>query len=481
MANRTFDNSTEFAISTTGQTLTSNNAFRNRWSENVVESLRQSGVLNGRFAAPSDTPPVDTSLIWTDTSAQTAEGQEPPVYRFFNSGTMTWDPASFVEIWQAASGAVNVDAIEQAGGVNITSSAGTGGTIALATGANAGVMSPADKQKLDGIASGAEVNVQADWAEGDTGSDAFIQNKPDNIGGFLGTSLGNTPDADSVLVTSSSGTDTDIPSATQALAGVMSAADKTALDNAVTQTGNNTFTGTNIFDDDGFTLQDDADNTKRLNFQLSGLTTSTTRTLTVPDADDTVMVLGLAQTVTGNKTFSGTTTLSGPITSSGTFTTIHASGFVGSGISPTFPFHAVTTTGTDAEIMLATAPGTDDARVSLFSTGNQGWHVQTNRANNTFEIGNTVTEFLILNASTTTVTVPGQFISGTDTVWNEGLGNNSETAANIASSSATINTQNKFQGKQVYDTTNNRIMVADGSGATSLWYVADGSASVTPA
>lgn len=34
------------------------------------------------------------------------------------------------------------------------------------------------KTKLDGIATGAEVNVQSNWNETDTGSDAFIQNKP---------------------------------------------------------------------------------------------------------------------------------------------------------------------------------------------------------------------------------------------------------------------------------------------------------------
>ena len=34
------------------------------------------------------------------------------------------------------------------------------------------------KDKLDGIATGAEVNVQADWTESDSSSDAYIQNKP---------------------------------------------------------------------------------------------------------------------------------------------------------------------------------------------------------------------------------------------------------------------------------------------------------------
>ena len=45
-------------------------------------------------------------------------------------------------------------------------------------GTNNKVFSAADKTKLDGIATGAEVNVQANWTETDTNSDAYIQNKP---------------------------------------------------------------------------------------------------------------------------------------------------------------------------------------------------------------------------------------------------------------------------------------------------------------
>lgn len=41
-----------------------------------------------------------------------------------------------------------------------------------------GAMSASDKTKLDGIASGAEVNVQSNWTEADSSSDAFILNKP---------------------------------------------------------------------------------------------------------------------------------------------------------------------------------------------------------------------------------------------------------------------------------------------------------------
>ena len=51
-------------------------------------------------------------------------------------------------------------------------------TYTTATTTAAGLMSAADKTKLDGIASGAEVNVQSDWSVADSSSDAFIKNKP---------------------------------------------------------------------------------------------------------------------------------------------------------------------------------------------------------------------------------------------------------------------------------------------------------------
>ncbi len=41
-----------------------------------------------------------------------------------------------------------------------------------------GLMSAADKSKLDGIAAGAKVNVQADWNVNDETSDAYVQNRP---------------------------------------------------------------------------------------------------------------------------------------------------------------------------------------------------------------------------------------------------------------------------------------------------------------
>ena len=48
----------------------------------------------------------------------------------------------------------------------------------VVTTAKRGLMSSVDKTKLDGIAAGAEVNVQSDWNESDSTSDAYIANKP---------------------------------------------------------------------------------------------------------------------------------------------------------------------------------------------------------------------------------------------------------------------------------------------------------------
>jgi hypothetical protein len=55
-------------------------------------------------------------------------------------------------------------------------------------------------------------------------------------------------------------------------------------------------------DDDNFTLLDNADGTKKAQFQCSGITSGATRTLTVPDANDTIVGKATTDTFT-NKTF----------------------------------------------------------------------------------------------------------------------------------------------------------------------------------
>ena len=57
----------------------------------------------------------------------------------------------------------------------------------------------------------------------------------------------------------------------------------------------------------------------------------------------------------------------------------------------------------------------------------------------------------------------------------------SDTATNISSITSTINTVGKYAGLFIWDTTNHRLMRAEGSAAADTWYVVDGSVSVTPA
>jgi len=61
-----------------------------------------------------------------------------------------------------------------------------------------------------------------------------------------------------------------------------------------------------------------------------------------------------------------------------------------------------------------------------------------------------------------------------------GLVMRTATAADIASAAAAINGTGKKAGLVVFDTTNNRLMVASGGTTVSPWYVVDGSASVIP-
>lgn len=61
-----------------------------------------------------------------------------------------------------------------------------------------------------------------------------------------------------------------------------------------------------------------------------------------------------------------------------------------------------------------------------------------------------------------------------------GVGPVDVSAANIASKVASINVTDKYAGKLVWDTTNNRMLRAGGALDVSPWYVIDGSVTVTP-
>ena len=110
---------------------------------------------------------------------------------FEPSGTTVEDVAARVDILETEMESVESDiaALETAVGNKVDKVDGKG----LST----NDYTSEEKQKLAGIAANAEVNVQSDWNESDTGSDAYIKNKPASLpanGGNADTVGGKTVD-----------------------------------------------------------------------------------------------------------------------------------------------------------------------------------------------------------------------------------------------------------------------------------------------
>jgi hypothetical protein len=99
-----------------------------------------------------------------------------------NEGIKTVDESGsivFLSGGGGGGGITNLSNTPSATQLVVESSNGGDTTLAAATSSLAGVMSAADKTKLDGVQSGAEVNVNADWDA--LSGDAQILNKP-NLG-----------------------------------------------------------------------------------------------------------------------------------------------------------------------------------------------------------------------------------------------------------------------------------------------------------
>jgi hypothetical protein len=191
--------------------------------------------------------------------------------------------AKMLAVLQAAAGSTNLSASRDASSMTVISDTGQDATLPAATTSLAGVMTASDKSKLNGIPSGGGVGVTNLSASrdassmtvfSDTGLDANLpaataslagvmsaadKTKLDGItgtGGSGSTNLSFTRNSTSLTVVSDTGTDAVLPGANVDSAGIMSAADKTKLDGIPTGGATNlSFTRTSdtlsIFSDTG--------------------------------------------------------------------------------------------------------------------------------------------------------------------------------------------------------------------------------------
>jgi hypothetical protein len=108
-----------------------------------------------------------------------------------------------------------------------------------------------------------------------------------------------------------------------------------------------------------FSLVNDADPTKKAVFSLSGISTGTTRSYTLPNTSSELAILAGTQTFTGNKTLSGTLSASGTVTVSGATATIGtATGTATYGMGT-----GATTTGLTKTVNLGTGGGSGSTTV----------------------------------------------------------------------------------------------------------------------
>lgn len=136
-----------------------------------------------------------------------------------------------------------------------------------------------------------------------------------------------------------------------------------------------------------FSLVNDADPTKRALFSLSGISTATTRTFTLPNTSSELAILAGTQTFNGNKTFSGTLTASGTVTMSGAAATIGTSA-----VTATYGMGTgATTTGVTKTVNLGTGGASGSTTVVNIGSATAGAAGTTVVNTPTVTFANTVT------------------------------------------------------------------------------------------
>jgi len=154
----------------------------------------------------------------------------------------------------------------------------------------------------------------------------------------------------------------------------------------------------------GFTLQDATDNTKQANFDLSGITTATTRTYTLPNTTGTLAALNLAQTFSAIQTFSNNTVQSG---GSYSFNSTGASFTVSQQTTGLITLGGASQTGT-ITVGQSTVSQTTNIQAGITASGStKTINIGTNSAS-----GSTTTITIGSSAGTSTTTVNGTLTAG---------------------------------------------------------------------
>jgi len=142
------------------------------------------------------------------------------------------------------------------------------------------------------------------------------------------------------------------------------------------------------FLDSLFRLLDDGDNTKKLAWQLSGLTTATTRTWTVQDADGTVPLLEAQNTWTNFNTFQGDQVIIGidsasftqilfiPDAATGFSVALGISGAIGADVTATIPATGGTLLSSNSTVNVTNKTLTTGNVLRVNTAGGTGTHFQ---------------------------------------------------------------------------------------------------------
>ena len=138
--------------------------------EAAIEGLSGDAVKSVAFGSNTAIEPDEDGKVTLTAASDSADGYMTSAEHTKLTGIATGAQVNVIE------GVILSDSASA-----LTPDANKNVTIPNATTSADGLMSSEDKVKLNGIAAGAEVNVQADWAETDNTSDAYIANKPTNL------------------------------------------------------------------------------------------------------------------------------------------------------------------------------------------------------------------------------------------------------------------------------------------------------------